>query len=75
VQEISNFVFKVEAKVKLLSLQPKLGSPRSKSHSNIRHTLIHKRISLIYRIQPSINTIELLLFWNNYKHPSKLKID
>lgn len=72
-REVRNFAAVTENKIKLLSTQPEVGTPRNKKQLNIRHTVLHKRISLIYRVKPLKKEIELLLFWNTYQHPSRLK--
>jgi len=74
-REIKNFVAVVEEKVTLLSNQPNIGNPKNKKHPNIRHIVLHKRVSLIYRVKQKHKRIELLLFWNTYRHPAKLKIE
>ena len=72
-KELKNFIALVEKKLKMLSRQPEIGTPRNKKQPHIRHTVLHKRISLIYRVKSQKKEIELLLFWNTYQHPSKLK--
>lgn len=72
-REAKNFAVTVEKKLLVLSRQPGIGSPRNKKQQNIRHTVLHKRVSLIYRINNRKKEIELLRFWNTYQHPSKLK--
>jgi plasmid stabilization system protein ParE len=72
-KEVKNFAALVEKKINLLSRQPEIGTSRNKKQVNIRHTVLHKRVSLIYRVKPQKKEIELLLFWNTYQHPSKLK--
>jgi plasmid stabilization system protein ParE len=71
-KEIRNFVELVDKKVVLLSKQPQIGSIRNLKYKNIRTTLIHKRVILIYRYQPTKNLVELLLFWNTAKDPKKI---
>jgi plasmid stabilization system protein ParE len=72
-KEVKNFALTVEKKLSTLSKQPGIGAPRNKRHQNIRHTVLHKRVSLIYRINKSKGQIELLRFWNTYQNPVKLK--
>lgn len=72
-KEVKTFAFTVEKKVSVLSKQPGIGSPRNKKQQNIRHTVLYKRVSLIYRINSKEKEIELLRFWNTYQNPSKLK--
>ena len=74
VREVNIFAALVEKEIILLSRQPEIGTSRNKKQVNIRHTLLHKRVSLIYRVKPQKKEIELLLFWNTYQHPSRLKI-
>lgn len=40
-KEINRFIADTEKKVKLLSRQPQIGSPRNTKHKHVRHTLIH----------------------------------
>lgn len=72
-REIKKFISDVEKKIETLSGQPGIGSPRNTKQNNIRHTLIHKRVILIYRYRPLKKEIELLRFWNTYQDPKKLK--
>lgn len=72
-REIKNFVAVVEKKIKTLSGHPEIGSPKNKKQQNIRHTVIHKRVSLIYQYKPLKKEIDLLLFWNTYQNPKKLR--
>lgn len=73
-KEISNFVVLVDKRLANLSKQPRIGNPRNKKHPNIRATLVHKRILLIYKHKPATNEIDLLVFWNTYQNPRKLKV-
>jgi len=73
-KEISNFVMLVDKKLTLLAKTPGMGSQRSKSYPNICCTLVHKRVLLIYKYKPSKNEIDLLVFWNPYQNPRKLKV-
>ncbi len=72
-KEVNNFAIIVEKKLALLRKQPGIGSPRNKKQQNIRHTLLHKRVALIYRINKMKGEIELLRFWNTYQNPGKLR--
>ena len=72
-REVRNFALTVEKKLSTLSKQPGIGAPRNKRQQNIRHTVLHKRVSLIYRINKNKGQIELLRFWNTYQNPVKLK--
>ncbi len=42
-----DFVKTVEKKLILLSEQPNIGSSRNNRQQNLRHTVLHKRVSLI----------------------------
>lgn len=71
-RDVKRFAALVENKLELLSHQPTLGTPKSKSQPYVRRTVLHKRIVLIYRIRTQQEQIDLLLFWNTYQHPAKL---
>jgi plasmid stabilization system protein ParE len=73
-KEISNFVMLVDKRLANLSKQPRIGNPRNKRYPNIRATLVHKRVLLIYKHKPLKNEIDLLAFWNTYQNPRKLKV-
>jgi plasmid stabilization system protein ParE len=51
-REIKKFIDTVDKKIKTLSAQPQIGSPRNKRQTNIRRTIVHKRISLISPLAP-----------------------
>jgi plasmid stabilization system protein ParE len=72
-KEVSAFVWLTDKRITLLSERPLIGSPRNKRSPNIRFTLIHKRILLIYKLKPRKKEIDLLVFWNTYQNPKKLK--
>jgi plasmid stabilization system protein ParE len=73
-KEISNFVLLVDRKLVNLSKHPRIGIQRNKKHPNIRFTIVHKRILLVYKHKPPKNEIDLLIFWNTYQNPRKLKV-
>jgi plasmid stabilization system protein ParE len=73
-REISNFITSVETKISHLSRNPRTGSPRNKKYPHIRYTVVHKRVSLIYKHKPTKNEIDLLVFWNTWQNPRKLKV-
>jgi plasmid stabilization system protein ParE len=68
-REIDNFIASVSDKIALLSLQPRIGSPTNK-RKNVRKTLVHKNILLIYRHKPQKKEIELIPFFNTHQQPS-----
>jgi plasmid stabilization system protein ParE len=72
-KEVSNFVELVDSKLANLAKHPKIGNSRNKQYPNVRYTLVHKRILLVYKYKPSKNEIDLLVFWNTYQNPSQLK--
>jgi plasmid stabilization system protein ParE len=72
-KEISNFVLSVEKRLDNLAKHPRIGNARNKKYPNIRSTLVHKRILLIYKYKPLKSEIDLLLFWNTSQNPKKLK--
>ena len=61
-KEIRKFILLVDKKIANISNHPKLGTSRNTKNPNIRNTLIHKRIALIYRYKPLKDEIELLVF-------------
>ncbi len=72
-KEVTHFAQIVQNKISLLSDHPEIGRPRNKRQPNIRQTVLHKKILLIYRVKKQTHEIELLLFWNTPQKPSKLK--
>jgi plasmid stabilization system protein ParE len=72
-KEVKNFALTIEKKLLVLTNQPNIGSPKNKKQHNIRHTVLHKRVILIYRINTRKKEIELLRFWNTYQNPARLK--
>ena len=54
-KELEYFKVLVEKKIENISHHPKLGRARSRSAPNIRFTLVHKRVALIYRYTPLKN--------------------
>ena len=72
--EVKCFIAATEKKIKAISGQRGIGSPRSSKQRNMMHTVLHKRVSLIYRFMPRKKEIELLRFWNTRQNPKKLKL-
>jgi plasmid stabilization system protein ParE len=72
-KEIVSFILLVDRKILSLSKYPRIGISRNKKYPNIRSTVVHKRILLIYKHKPQKNEIDLLVFWNTYSNPHKLK--
>lgn len=73
-KEISNFIASIDKKIGVLSNHPEIGKSRNKKYPHIRFTVIHKRVALIYKYKPKKNEIDLLVFWNTYRNPGKLKV-
>ena len=71
-KEIRSFISTVEEKLHILSHHPNLGSARNKSNKSIRLTVLHKKVSLIYRVKTRKKQVELLRFWNTMQDPTKL---
>lgn len=71
-KEVKRFAALVEKRIKRLSQQPETGTPRNKKQLNIRHTVLHKRVSLIYRVKPQKKELELLLFSEHLSKPLKI---
>ncbi len=71
-KEVTQFKARVNQKLALLTLQPRIGKP-SKKGSLIFRTVLHKRITLVYHYQPLQKQIELITFWNNWQDPKRSK--
>jgi plasmid stabilization system protein ParE len=71
-KEVEKFADRVDEKLALLSLNPRLGSIKSKK-ANTHKTVIHKKVLLIYKYKPLKKEIILLNFWNTQQNPAKLK--
>ena len=73
-KEIQAFITALERKLDAISHHPRIGNPRNKKDLNIRFTILNKRVMLIYKIKSRKKQIELLLFWNTWQHPKKIKV-
>jgi len=71
-KEVTNFILRVERKLELLKAQPKIGKVSGKKLHYYR-TLIHKRITLVYHFRPAKKELELVIFWNHWQNPKRLK--
>ncbi len=71
-REVINFVNRVNEKLELLCVFPRLGIPNSKKKNSYR-TLIHKKVTLVYHYKPIKKEIILITFWNNLQNPKGLK--
>ena len=73
-KEVQAFILLVEDRLDTLCQQPNTGKIANERMPNIRRIVLHKRVLMIYRIQPRQKNIQLLLFWNTYQNPHSLKI-
>jgi len=71
-KEVDYFIGLVEKKLESISRIPQLGTMTGR-RKNVRKVVIHKRVILFYRHKPLKGEIELLLFWNTYQNPGRLK--
>ncbi len=71
-KEVKRFIGLVEKKLESISRMPRLGILTGK-RNNVRRVVIHKRIVLFYKHKPLKGEIDLLLFWNTYQEPGRLK--
>jgi len=62
---VADFVEKLESGI----IQGKVSSQTS-----MRSFVISKQTTLFFDVNENLNTIELLLFWNNKDNPKKLKM-
>ena len=69
-QVILNFLRKVNKITKLIKNNPKI-FPIWNEKKNIRKVIIISQITMFYIVQEK--TIDVVLFWNNYQNPKKLK--
>ncbi|MCE7039939.1 type II toxin-antitoxin system RelE/ParE family toxin [Dyadobacter sp. CY312] len=73
-KEVRKFAFLTKRKLEVLKRFPFSGISQSSANENIRCTVLHKRVNLIYRVNSVKGKIELLLFWNTWQNPSKFKV-
>ena len=73
-KEIQRFLLLTKRKLEVLKTFPGVGIAQDSTNQNVRCTVLHKRVKLIYRINPVKREVELLLFWNTWQNPGKLKI-
>jgi len=69
IKEVKNFILKTESIINLLKISPQTFQ-KWEYNSSVRKVLVVKQITLFYRINGE--TVEILLFWNNYKNPDYL---
>lgn len=71
--EVERFVNLANRTINTITYQP-LAFPKYKKYYNIRKVLVVKQVSLFYKYYPKQNKIQLLVFFNNFQKPSKLKL-
>lgn len=71
-REVVKFITAVENKISVLKIHPLKGKLTAK-RLNVRHTTIHKRIILIYRVKVLKKEVELVRFFNTYQSPGRLR--
>jgi len=69
--EVANFISLVDTFIKKLKSGIIEGKVSPKT--NIRSFVISRQTTLFFDFNKKINTITLLLFWNNKRNPKKLK--
>ena len=67
--EIQNFLKKTDEVVKILKKAP-YTFQEWEHNSSIRKIQVVKQITIFYRVTKT--TVEIILFWNNYKNPNNL---
>jgi plasmid stabilization system protein ParE len=72
-KELKNFINAVEEKLQLIAIYPDLFQ-RTNKRKHIHKVIISKQVILFYRKQKAKNAIELLIFWDTRRNPTKLKL-
>ena len=70
IREIKQFIKKTSDVVELLKLDPYI-FPKWEHNINMRRVVLIKQITLFYEIEN--NDVYILLFWNNYQDPNKIR--
>ncbi len=68
----NDFIVLADKKIEFICINPEM-SRRSRKMKMIFSVKINKRIRLYYRYRPLKKQIDLLLFWNSWQNPAKLK--
>jgi len=71
-KEITNFKNRVKEYLDTLKQEPLIGKKPGKL-KNVYMGLIIKQVSLIYRVKPLTNEIELISFIDNRQDPKKIR--
>ena len=69
--EVNDFIVRVDKKLTIMQSPPRIGWRTKKKQ--IFRTLVHKKVSLIYKYISIKKEIQLVIFWNNAQHTAKLK--
>ncbi len=69
---VSDFVRRVDRKIELIASNPYLFR-KSLSQKNVFITVIHKRVTLVYRYRPVLKKVESLVFRNTRMDSSKFR--
>lgn len=69
---VSDFATRVHSKIDLIASNPYIFR-KSFLKKNVFITVIHKRVTLVYRYRPVLKKIELLVFRNTRRNPSKFR--
>jgi|GEM_PF-2756058 len=69
-KEVWRFTDLVSEKLALLERYPRLGSITKRR--DIRKTVVHKNVILVYKYFPRKKKISLLKFWDTRQNPSKM---
>jgi plasmid stabilization system protein ParE len=73
-KEVTKFENEVQKRLQVLATHPYTGITRNDDNTNTRQIVINKHILLIYKVKPSKQRIDLLVFWNTHQNPRKLLI-
>ena len=71
-REVNKFMKSAHDNLQLIEGQPGICFVLNQK-KNIRGTLVHKKITLVYRLRPLKREIGLVTFWNNLQDPKRLK--
>jgi plasmid stabilization system protein ParE len=70
IQEVEKFLTLVNDFIERLSENPYLG--KKSDEKEIRIFVLSKQTTVIYKVQESLNRIDILFFWNNKREPKRL---
>jgi hypothetical protein len=67
----ANFLVRVDEVISLISTNPNL-YPIYRKKDQVRKCVVHPRIALYFKVKKE--KIYLIVFWNSYQDPKKLKL-